>query len=121
MAQRTQQRTNARNRSALDPSLPRTQTPALVDSVVTGGPNSVARMTFAGRVMARGVPGFRAGAGAAETVVGVQQVGATVLDLTFSGDVAGTDMVVGEADPGVRTPGGGFVPAGTYAIAPPVP
>jgi hypothetical protein len=43
-------------------------------------------------------------------------ISATVIELVFTGTVAATNLLVQEGDAGIRTPSGGFVPAGTYAI-----
>ena len=115
MAQRTLRRTNARNRAALDPSVPRKVTPAVVSSIDTTAADTI-QITFDTRVFTAKTPGFAAGASGAETVSAVTQIGDAVVELTFTGDVQGTDLKVTEGDAGVRTPSGGFVPAGTYAI-----
>jgi len=120
MAQRMIRNTKTRNRAAMDPSIPKKLTPAVVSLVELASPDT-ARLTFSTRVMARGLPAFKAGLTGAETVQSVTTVSGTVLELVFTGTVAMTDMLVDEGDPAIRTPTGGFVPAGTYAIPGVVP
>jgi hypothetical protein len=115
MPQRTLKRTNARNRRALDPSVPRKLTPAVISSIDATAANTI-QITFNGRVMPSRLPGFRAGAAGAMTVESMSPISATVIELVFTGTVAATNLLVQEGDAGIRTPSGGFVPAGTYAI-----
>jgi hypothetical protein len=103
----------ARDRRKGDPSVPKTLAPAIISTVTLSGSNA-AQVEFATRVQANGIPGFTTGGG--ESVVSVDTVNATTLLLTFSGDVAGATMSVPEGDRGIRTPAGGFVPAGNYMI-----
>ena len=115
MASRTVSRTNARNRRGMDPSVPKKATPAVVDSIAATAANTI-QITFQRAVLKSKLPSFKAGAGGAMTVTTMTQVSSTVLEFVFSGTVAGTGLIVEENDPGVRTPFGGFVPAGSYAI-----
>lgn len=111
---------NTRNRAAMDPSIPKKLTSAIVSSIATTASDTI-QITFAARVQSRGLPAFKAGAAGAETVQAVTQISDTVLELTFTGSVATSDLIVAENDPAVRTPTGGFVPAGTYTIGGIVP
>lgn len=113
MAIRTVKRTNVRDRAAMDPSVPGYTTSAVVSSIAATAADTI-EITFATRVMLRGTPNVTAGA--AVGVSGATQVSATVIQLQFAADVQGTDLVVPEGVAGVRTPSGGFIPAGTYAI-----
>jgi hypothetical protein len=120
MALRTRSRTvrpsKGRNRAALDKSIPRNITPALIDSIAATAATTI-RITFAGRVQPSKTPVFyKAGAGGAMTVTTMNRISDTVIELVFSGTVAGTDLIIEEGDLGIRTAAGGFVPAGTYAI-----
>ncbi len=115
MPARTLKRTNARNRRGMDPSVPKKMTPGIISSVAAMAADTI-QITFSTRVFKSKLPAFVAGAGGTETVASAQEISATVIELTFSGDVQGTDMSVAEGDPGIRTPAGGFVPAGSYAI-----
>ena len=120
MALRTRSRTvrssKGRNRGALDKSLPGSITPALISEIDATAANTI-RITFAGKVQPSTVPvRYKAGAGGAMIVNSISAVSPTIIELVFSGTVAGTDLIVEEGDPGIRTAAGGFVPAGTYAI-----
>lgn len=115
MAPRTLKNTRARNRSAMDPSVPAKLTPAIISSFAIQAPGTV-QVTFETRIMVRGLPAFRAGATGDETVQSVNMVSDTVVDLVFTGAVATTTMIVPEGDPAIRTPTGGFVPAGNYDL-----
>ena len=115
MSSRTINRTNARNRRALDPSVPRKLTPAVISSIATTAADTI-QITFSSRVMPSRLPGFRAGAAGAMTVESMSPISATVIELAFTGEVQATNLLVQEGDAGIRTPSGGFVPAGTYAI-----
>ena len=115
MTQRTAKRVNARNRGALDPSVPRKERPAVIATVDATAADTV-QLTFESPVVPNKLPGFTAGAGGAETVASMTKISETVVELVFSGDVQGTNMVVQGGDPGIRTSTGGFVPAGTYAV-----
>lgn len=117
MSMRPVKRTNARNRNALDPAVPERVTPAVISTVEQGGTPNVLEVTFRSRVMLRGTPGFRAGAGAALPVLSAQALSATVVELTFGGATGGQPLRVDANDPAIRTASGGFVPAGTYSIA----
>ncbi len=115
MSVRMVKRTNVRNRSALDPSVPGYTTSAVVASVAATAADTI-EITFATRVMLRSAPNVTAGAGGAVAVASATQLSATVIQLQFAADVQGTNLVVPEGVAGVRTPTGGFIPAGTYAI-----
>ena len=115
MTQRTVRRTNARNRRAMDPSVPKKERPAVIATVDATAADTV-QLTFESTVVPNKLPGFTAGAGGAETVSSMSKISETVVELVFSGDVQGTDMIVQGGDPGIRTAQGGFVPAGTYAV-----
>ena len=115
MTVRTTKRTNARNRRAMDPSVPKKLTPAVVSSVASTAADTI-QITFSTRVLANKLPGFTAGAGGGQTVGSISQVSDTVVELAFTGEVQGTDLAIAGDDPGIRTPSGGFMPAGTYAI-----
>jgi len=104
--------TQSRDRSKGDPSIPNTLTPAIISNITLSEMTSI-QIEFAARVLVTGIPGFTAGG---ETVASVQTVNATTALLTFTGDVTGGTLVVPLNDPGIRTPVGGFVPAGNYAI-----
>jgi len=115
MALRTIKKTNVRNRSALDPSVPRRADAAVIEDIEATAANTI-QITFETRVQ-RGVAcGFKAGTGAAESVESMTTVSDTVLELVFTGAVAGTNLIVKGDDLGIRTSSGGFVPAGTYPI-----
>lgn len=116
MTSRTTSRTSARNRRAYDPSVPKKANPAVIASIASTAADTI-RITFQTRVLKSQLPKvIKAGAGGAETVDSVSQISATVVEFVFTGTVQGTNLIVEEGDPGVRTPAGGFVPAGTYAI-----
>lgn len=115
MTARTIKRTKARNRVALDPAVPRKVTPAIISDIEATDLDTI-RITFNTRVFTAKTPGFTAGAGGAETVSAMAQISDTLVELTFTGNVQGTDLNVPEGDPGIRTPAAGFVPAGTFAI-----
>ena len=115
MGLRTMKMTNARNRAALDPSVTLRSVSAVITEVDATAANTI-RLTFNGRVLPGRLPLFTAGAGGAETVQSMSQVSETVVELVFTGSVQGTDLTVGDGDLGIRTPAGGFVPAGVYAI-----
>jgi hypothetical protein len=115
MPARTINRTNVRNRRALDPSVPPKATPAIISSIDATAADTI-QITFSTRVFRNRLPKFTAGAGGAESVASAAEISDTVIELTFTGDVQGTDMSVPEGDPGIRSPAAGFVPAGTYAI-----
>jgi len=111
-----QQRTLARNRRRLDPSVPKKLTPAIISSMTLSGSNAV-QIAFSTRVQAAGLPGFSVDTGDNdETVASISTIDTTTLLLTFTGDIAGATMSVDEGDPGIRTPAGGFVPAGNYTL-----
>ena len=112
---RTVNRTNGRNRKGMDPSVPRTTTPAVITATASPAADTI-ELTFSTRVLKSKLPGFTAGAGGAETVIAATQVSGTVVSLQFSGSVTGTDMNVPADDAGIRTPTGGFVPAGVYPL-----
>lgn len=115
MGLRTIRKTNVRNRAALDPSMPRQITPAVVSSIAATAADTI-EITFNTRVMLKGTPAVSAGGASVQTVVSASAISATVIELTFAGSVQGTDLLVQEGAAGVRTPSGGFIPAGTYAI-----
>lgn len=116
MTARTTWKTNMRNRRNLDPSVPRKAAPATIESIAAESADTI-RITFNPRVVGNQLPQvIRAGADGTATVTAMTQVSATVVELVFSGEVQGTDLIVEEGDPGIRTPVGGFVPAGSYAI-----
>lgn len=115
MGLRTIKKTAVRNRVALDPSTPRKITPAVISSVEATAADTV-QITFNTRVMLKGTPDVVAGGVTPQTVSSATAISATVVELTFTGDVQGTNLVVQEGAAGVRTPSGGFIPAGSYAI-----
>lgn len=115
MALRTTKQTARQDRSALDTARPKRLTPCIIVSVAATAADTV-QLTFDTRVSRNRTPMYTAGAGAAETVTGAMQISDTVVELVFSGVVQGTNMIVPEGDPGIRTAAGGFVPAGTYAV-----
>ncbi len=115
MPARTLRKTNARNRAALDPSVPKQATPAIIQSIAATAADTI-QITFDTRVFKNKQPAFTAGAGAAETVTSAQEISATVLEVAFSGDVQGTKLYVNAGDMSIRTPSGGSVSAGSYAI-----
>jgi hypothetical protein len=115
MSLRSIKKTFVRNRMAHDPSVPNQNAPAVIDSITSEAADTV-RLTFNTRVVNSKLPGFTAGTDGEETVESMSLVSDTVVELVFTGDVAGTNMIVQGGDPGIRTPSGGFVPAGTYAI-----
>ena len=115
MALRTVKKTNVRNRSALDPSVPRRSDAAVIEDIETTAADTI-QITVETRVQ-RGVAcGFKAGADAEESVESLATISDTVLELVLTGDVSGTTLSVKGDDLGIRTASGGFVPAGTYAI-----
>lgn len=115
MALRTVKRTNARNRVALDPSVPRKLTPAVISSIAATAADTI-EITFNTRVMVNSTPALTAGGATPVSVVSATQISATVVEMEFSGSVQGTNLQVSEGAAGVRTPAGGFIPAGSYAI-----
>jgi hypothetical protein len=115
MTSRILKRRNTRNRSALDPAVPRKGAPATIASIAATAADTI-QITFNTNVFKNKTPGYTAGAGGAETVELATQISATVVQLVFTGAVAGTDLVVQEGDPGIRTAAGGFVPAGSYPV-----
>lgn len=115
MASEALRRTNARNRSALSPSMPRRFTSAVISTIDTTAADTI-QITFSRPVIPSRLPGFVAGAGGAETVSSMSKISDTVIEFVFTGDVQGTDMIVQEGDPGIRTVAGGFVPAGSYPV-----
>ena len=116
MATNTTMRSAPRNRRAPDPSIPPRTTPAVITGA-TAASATVVRVTFDTRVMPRGLPAFTAGSSNDQTVESVTAISGTELELTFTGDVSSSTMTVAEGDPAIRTPSGGFVPAGLYAIS----
>jgi hypothetical protein len=114
MASKTVSR-NVRNRRGMDPSVPKKRTDAVVSAIAATAADTI-EITFQRTVQKSKLPVFKAGAAGAMTVASVTQVSGNVLELVFDGEVQGTDLIVEENDPGVRTPSGGFVPAGVYAI-----
>jgi len=104
--------TQTRDRRKADPSTPKTGAPAIITTITLSETTTI-QIVFDTRIFVSGIPPFTAGA---ETVASVQTVNATTVLLTFTGDVAGGTLVVPQSAPGIRTPGGGFVPAGNYAI-----
>lgn len=115
MSARTVKRTNARNRRALDPSIPERVTPAVVENIEPQSADTI-RITFSRQVMVTKLPGYHAGADGEATVTSAVLVNGTMVEFVFSADVAGTNLIIKGGDLGIRTPSGGFVPAGTYAI-----
>lgn len=115
MALRSIKKTFVRNRMAHDPTVPNKNTSAIIEQIEVTAANAI-RITFIQRVMTSKLPGYTAGADGGQTVASMSRVSDNVIDFTFSGDVAGTDMIVESGDLGIRTTMGGFVPAGTYAI-----
>lgn len=115
MSSRIIRRTNARNRSAMLPSRPRKYTAAIITNIESTAADTV-RLTFSVRVVAGQLPAFTAGAGESETIASRTVISDTVVELTFTGEVQGTTMIVAEGDPGIRTVAGGFVPAGSYPV-----
>lgn len=115
MTIRTINRTNARNRRAFDKAVPKKGTPAVIASIAATAADTI-QLTFSTRVFRNKLPAFTAGAGGAETVATATEISDTVIELVFTGDVQGTDMIVKEGDPGIRTSAGGFVPAGSYPV-----
>lgn len=115
MALRTVKNTRARNRNAYDPSLPRTAAPAVISEIESTAADTI-RLTFATRVQKNKLPLYRAGAGGGAAVESAVELSATEIELTFDAVVQGTNLLVAEGDPGIRTVAGGFVPAGVYAI-----
>lgn len=115
MTLRTISRPNGRNRSAGDPAVPTKATPAIITTITLVSDDRI-QLTFDTNVIASKTPGYIGGAGGIATVNSITQISATQVELAFSEDVAGTDMVIGVDDAGIRTVTGGFVPAGNYAI-----
>lgn len=115
MAIRTVKRTNARNRVAYDPSVPKTATPAVISSIAATAADTI-ELTFNTRVMLNSTPALTAGGASPAAVASATQISATVVEMQFSGSVQGTNLQVPEGAAGVRTPTGGFLPAGSYAI-----
>ncbi|TVQ55667.1 MAG: hypothetical protein EA377_03095 [Phycisphaerales bacterium] len=115
MALRSIKKTFVRNRMAHDPSVPNKNTSAIIENIETVAADAI-RITFSNRVMTAKLPGYKAGADGEQAVTSMERVSYTVIEFTFAGDVAGTDLHVLEGDLGIRTTSGGFVPAGVYAI-----
>lgn len=115
MTVRTIKKTFVRNRQAMDPSVPRKQTSAVI-AEITAESETTMRLTFNDRVLPARVPGFTAGADGRATVESMTAISDTEIELEFSDDVQGTAMTVPEGDAGLRTPAGGFVPAGSYDL-----
>ena len=112
MAIRTIKQTRRRVRTKTTDETPKKFTPAIISSIAATAADTIQNT----RVMPVRLPGFTAGASAAETVTAMTAISETVIELTFTGDVQGTDLIVKEGDPGIRTSAAGFVPAGSYAI-----
>ncbi len=115
MAIRSIKQTTRRVKSKTSMMTPKKFTPAIIQEVDATAAN-VLRLTFNTRVQPTDLPTYKAGASGDVAVESMMTVSDTVVELTFSDDVAGTDLIVKEGDPGIRTAAGGFVPAGTYAI-----
>jgi hypothetical protein len=115
MPARAQNKTYVRNRATIDPAQPFVPAPAVITSMTAESADTI-RLTFNGRVTPSKLPLYTAGAGGAETVESMTAISDTVIELVFTGEVQGTNLIVQGGDPGIRTPPGGFVPAGTYAI-----
>ena len=107
------QNTAQQNRAALDESMPSRLTPAIIREIEMTAEDTV-RLTFTTRVYRSRVPLFKAGDN--ETVETATPISDTEVELTFSGPVADSEMRVPEGDAGLRTPAGGFVPAGVYDL-----
>jgi len=99
----------------MSPSVPKKFTPAIITSIDATAADTIL-ITFNTNVIRAKTPKFTAGAGGVQTVELATQISATVIQLVFTGSVAGTDMIVQEGDPGIRTAAGGFVPAGSYPV-----
>ncbi|TVQ57147.1 MAG: hypothetical protein EA377_01150 [Phycisphaerales bacterium] len=115
MSLRSIKKTARQNRMKMDSSLPRTTTPAIISQIEATAADTI-RLTFNARIFRNRVPGYTAGVNGSATVEDAIEISATVVELKFTGDVAGTDLIVEGGDQGVRTASGGFVPAGVYAI-----
>jgi hypothetical protein len=115
MSLRPIKKTFVRNRAAHDPTVTNKHAAAIITEIESTAADTI-QLSFLSRVMTSKLPDFAAGADGEETVEEVMRISDTVLELTFSGDVAGTDLIVSDGDLGIRTVSGGFVPAGTYAI-----
>lgn len=115
MTLRSIKQTNRRVKTKTTVMTPKTFTPAIIQDIEATAAD-VVRLTFNTRVQPSHLPTYKAGASGDIGVTNMAAVSSTVVDLTFSDDVAGTSLIVKEGDPGIRTHPGGFVPAGTYAI-----
>ncbi len=115
MTARSSTRASGRNRRTFDPSVPKIITPAVISGITAEAADTI-RISFGNSMLPNKTPGFTAGSGGGETVTSATQISDTVVELVFTGDVQGSNMVVPEGDPGIRTAAGGFVPAGTYAV-----
>lgn len=115
MPSRTLQKVGQRVKSNPTVSSPRKLTPALISSIATTAADTI-QITFSTNVITGKLPSYTAGAANDETVASMTWISATVIELTFTGDVQGTTMIVAEGDPGIRTMAGGFVPAGSYPV-----
>ena len=107
--------TRTRNRRAFDPAHPFVPASAIITGMEMTADDTV-RLTFNERVLPTGVPGFTAGAAGEQTVETMARISDTVIELTFTGAVDESKMLVPEGDAGLRTASGGFVPAGSYDL-----
>jgi hypothetical protein len=115
MQPRTVKQTTRRVKTKTSIMTPAKLTPAVVMNIEATAANTI-RMTFSTRVVKSGLPGYKAGADGTETIESMSSVSETVMEFVFTGDVAGTNLLVSEGDQGIRTWPAGFVPAGSYAI-----
>jgi hypothetical protein len=116
MASRTVSKSNRRVKTKVSVSTPRVFTSAVISEIEATAANTI-RITFDSRIVKSGsLPGYTAGAAGAETVESMSLIGETGVELVFTGSVQGTNLIVPDGDPGIRTWPAGFVPAGVYAI-----
>jgi hypothetical protein len=115
MPARTIKQTARRVRTKASVGTPKKFTPAIITEIEATAADTI-RMTFSTRVITSQLPSYKAGAAGETTVTAMTPISETVVELVFSGNVAGTNLIVTEGDQGIRTWPAGFVPAGTYAI-----
>lgn len=112
---RVVKQTTRRVRTKTTNATPKKFTPAIITEIEATAADTI-RITYSTRIVKNSLPGYKAGAGAAQTVESMSLISDTLLELVFTGSVQGTDLIVPEGDPGIRTWPAGFVPAGVYAI-----
>lgn len=105
-----------RSRSAMDPSKSRTTADAVILNASAEAADTI-RLTFRHRVFISNTPTlYRAGAAGDETVASATLVDPFIVELVFTGEVQGTDLIVDGGDFGIRTAAAGVVPPGVYPI-----